>query len=111
MRRLLPLLLVLAVVAVGVPAWMWKGAGPLDQPTRVVIPEGATIASASRILARAGAVRRATWFRGLAGKLGSHDPIRFGMFEIPSHASASCILDLLQHGHPVQKLVTIPEGM
>jgi UPF0755 protein len=111
MRRLLPLLLVLAVVVVGVPAWMWKGPGPLDHATRVTIPEGATIASASRILAKAAAVRSATWFRGLAGKLGSHDPIKVGMFAIPAHASASHILDLLQHGRPVQKLVTIPEGM
>ena len=111
MRRLLPLLLVLVLVAVGVPAWMWRGPGPLAAPARVVIPEGATIASASRILAHAGAVRSATWFRGLAGKLGARDPIRVGMFDIPAHASAARILDLLQHGRPVQKLVTIPEGM
>ncbi len=111
MRRLLLLVLVLAALAIGVPAWMWRGRGPLEHATVVVIPEGATIASASRILARAGAVRSATWFRGLASRLGAHDPIRVGSFDIPAHASASRILDLLQHGHPNQKLVTIPEGM
>ena len=74
------------------------------------IPEGATIGSASHILAQAGAIRSATWFRGLAGRLGSHDPIRAGEFAIQPHASAAAILDTLQHGKPALKLLTIPEG-
>jgi UPF0755 protein len=110
MRRLLTLLLALAALAIGVPMWMWRGAGPLPQKTIVEIPEGATIASASRVLASAGAIRSATWFRGLAGRLGSHDPIRAGAFAIPAHASGAAILDLLQHGRPALTLVTIPEG-
>jgi UPF0755 protein len=109
-RRLLLLVLALIALAIGVPAWMWRGAGPLPEHAMVVIPEGATIGSASRILERAGAIRSATWFRGLAGKLGSPDPIRAGQFDIPAHASAAQILELLQHGRPAQRLVTIPEG-
>ncbi|WBO21087.1 endolytic transglycosylase MltG [Sphingomonas abietis] len=111
MRRLLILVLALAALAIGVPMWMWRGPGPLAKPAIVRIPEGATIASAGKVLADAHAIRSATWFRGLAGKLGAHDPIRAGEFRIPARASAEAILDMLQHGRPTLKLVTIPEGM
>ena len=111
MKRLLILLLALAALAIGVPMFMWRGPGPLGVKTIVRIPEGATIGSASRVLAQAGAIRSATWFRGLAGRLGSRDPIRAGEFTILPHASAAAILDTLQHGRPALKLVTIPEGM
>lgn len=110
MRRLLILVLALAALAIGVPMWMWRGPGPLPKPAIVQIPEGATIASAAKLLEEAHAIRSATWFRGLAGKLGSRDPIRAGEFRIPAHASAATILDTLQHGRPALKLVTIPEG-
>jgi len=110
-RRLLILLLALAALAIGVPMFMWRGPGPLADKTTVRIPEGATIGSASRILSQAGAIRSATWFRGLAGRLGAHDPIRAGEFAIPAHASAAAILSTLQHGKPVLRLLTIPEGM
>ncbi|MGN6123072.1 MAG: endolytic transglycosylase MltG [Sphingomonas oligoaromativorans] len=111
MRRLLLLVLALGALAIGVPLWMWNGPGPLPKRTIVRIPDGATIASASRVLAGAGAIRSATWFRGLAGRLGSHDPIRPGAFAIPAHASSASILELLQHGRPALTLLTVPEGM
>jgi len=111
MRRLLLLVLALVALAVGVPLWMWSGPGPLPKRTVVEIPEGSTIASASRVLAKAGAIRSATWFRGLAGRLGSPAPIKAGAFSIPAHASAGEILEMLQHGRPTLTLVTIPEGM
>jgi len=110
MKRLLILLLALAALAIGVPMFMWRGPGPLAEKTIVRIPEGATIGSASRILSQAGAIRSATWFRGLAGRLGSHDPIRAGEFTIAPRASAAAILETLQHGRPSLRLVTIPEG-
>jgi UPF0755 protein len=37
--------------------------------------------------------------------------VQAGEFEIPAGASASAVLDHLQHGRPVQRLVAIPEGM
>lgn len=111
MRRLLILILAAAALAIGVPLWMWRGPGPLPRPTTVRIPEGASIASAAKLLADAHAIRSATWFRGLAGRLGSRDPIRAGEFRLPAHASAAAILDMLQHGRPALKLVTIPEGL
>jgi UPF0755 protein len=43
--------------------------------------------------------------------LGSHDPIQAGEFEIPKGMGGAAILDLLQHGKPVQRLITVTEGM
>ena len=53
----------------------------------------------------------ASSFRLFARLFGSRDPIQAGEFVIPAGASPAGILDLLQHGRPVQRLVTIPEGM
>jgi UPF0755 protein len=47
----------------------------------------------------------------MARLLGSHDPIQAGEFEIPRGMGGAAILDLLQHGKPVQRLVTVTEGM
>jgi UPF0755 protein len=47
----------------------------------------------------------------MARLLGSHDPIQAGEFEIPRGMGGASILDLLQHGRPVQRLITITEGM
>ena len=111
MKRLVVLLLLVAACVVAVPFWMWQRAGPNDKPLSVQIPEGATIISAARTLETAGAVRSADWFRRLATRLGSGDPIKAGEFAIPAGASAAQILDILQHGRAVQRLVNIPEGM
>jgi UPF0755 protein len=43
--------------------------------------------------------------------LGSNDPIQAGEFEIPKGMGGAAILDLLQHGRPVQRLITVTEGM
>jgi UPF0755 protein len=47
----------------------------------------------------------------MARLFGSHDPIQAGEFEIPEGMGGAAILDLLQHGKPVQRLITITEGM
>src|SRR5688500_15753852 len=47
----------------------------------------------------------------MAKILGSSDPIHAGEFEIPAGMSGAKVLDILQHGRPVVRLVTIPEGM
>jgi UPF0755 protein len=89
---------------------MWRGPGPLAAPAHFIVPQGATLGGVARKLEAAGAVRSAVWFRRLAVKLGSRDHIRAGEFVIPAHASPASILDLFQHGKPVQHIVVIPEG-
>src|SRR3546814_10539290 len=50
-------------------------------------------------------------FYRLAQIFGSSDPIRAGEFMFPAAVSPAQVLDILQHGTPVQRLITIPEGM
>jgi UPF0755 protein len=102
--------LVFALMALA--AWFWWGPGPLKQDTRVVIPEGATLSAATNYLHYAGVVRGPRNIYYYLGRLlGEGDPVQAGEFEIPAHASAAKALDIIQHGKPVVRLVTIPEGM
>ena len=113
-RRVIALLLVLALIGGGAAAWLsrdWWGDGPLKADISVTIRKGETLASAARALEKAGAIRSTTNFLRFARRFGLPDPIRAGEFEIPARASGRTILDILQHGKPVQHLVTIPEGM
>ena len=114
LRRLIALILLLALVAGGAALWIsrdWWGDGPLDKPVTVQVARGDTLASAARALEQAGAIRSTTNFLRFARRFGPDSPIRAGEFEIPARASGRTILDILQHGKPVQHLVTIPEGM
>ena len=113
-RRAIALILILALIGGGAAAWIsrdWWGDGPLATETSIRIEKGDTLAAAARTLEKAGAIRSTTNFLRFARRFGPEDPIRAGEFTIPSHASGAQILDILQHGMPVQRLVTIPEGM
>lgn len=78
--------------------------------TVVVIPPGASIAKAGRILEKAGAIS-ASSFRTEARFFGSDDPIKPGEYEVKKGMDAGDILELLQSGKTVQRFVTVPEGM
>jgi len=104
---------VLIVVGTG---WLtihrnWTGPGPASHPTTVVVPEGSTLAAAARELEKVGAVRSTTGFLRFARRFGSSAPIRAGEYEVAPHMSAKDVLALLQSGHTVQRMITIPEGM
>jgi len=112
--RLLVLVVILALLAGGAAAWIsrdWWGQGPLTKEASVVVRKGDTLAAAARALEKAGAIRSTTNFLRFARRFGSDEPVRAGEFTIPAGASGLQILDILQHGTPVQHLVTIPEGM
>ena len=112
MRRLRNLLLLLFLAASAFAGFDWWGPGPLARPAMVTIQQGTSLNAASEQLAYAGAVRGfgKRWYY-LARLIGSHDAIQAGEYRIPAHASGAAVLDLLQHGNPVQRLITIPEGM
>ena len=91
---------------------LWGSPGPGTGPHRVAVAEGATLASVARQLDDQGAIPgNATTYRAMARLFGSSDPIQAGEFEIPAGSSGAEVLDILQHGRPVVRLVTIPEGM
>ncbi len=113
-RRLLTLIVILALIGGGAAAWVsrdWWSDGPSEKEVSITVAKGDTLAAAARSLEKAGAIRSTTNFLRFARRFGPDEPIRAGEFQIPAHASGIQILDILQHGKPVQYLVTIPEGM
>ncbi|HEY6047856.1 MAG TPA: endolytic transglycosylase MltG [Sphingomicrobium sp.] len=91
---------------------LWWGPGPKPGPHTVVIKEGSTIGSVARQLAKEGAVPgTARTYYVMARLFGSNDPIQAGEFEIRKGMGGAAILDLLQHGRPLLRLITVIEGM
>jgi UPF0755 protein len=92
--------------------WQWWGPGPLQKSLTVTVKEGSTLGTVAEQLSYVGAIDGAglEWYY-LARILGSKDPIQAGEFEIAKGTSGSAILDMLQHGRPVLRLITVTEGM
>jgi len=91
---------------------LWLGPGPKSGPQTITVQEGSSLGFVARKLEKAGAVPgTASTYYAMARIFGSHDPIQAGEFEIPKGMGGAAILDLLQHGRPVQRLITVTEGM
>ena len=112
MRRLSAIAAGLILAALVALYFLWWGPGPKPGPHTIIISEGATIGSVARKLDKEGAIPgTARTYYVMARVLGSGDPIQAGEFEIPRGMGGAAILDLLQHGKPVQRLITVTEGM
>jgi peptidoglycan lytic transglycosylase G len=91
---------------------LWWAPGPKPGPHAIIVQEGSTVGSVARLLEKQGAIPgSARTYRLMARLFGSNDPIQAGEFEIPKGMGGASVLDLLQHGKPVQRLITITEGM
>ncbi|MCY7338428.1 MAG: endolytic transglycosylase MltG [Sphingomonas bacterium] len=112
LRRLILMLVLLGLFAGAGGYWMlWASAGPKAGPHTIVVEEGSSLAKVAGQLVAAGAVPGSvTTYRGMARIFGSGDSVQAGEFEIPKGMSGAAVLDLLQHGQPVQRLLTIAEG-
>jgi len=113
LKRLILLVAALGTVAGVAAFWLlWLSAGPKPGPHRVKVEEGSTLASVASKLEEQGVIPgTAMTFRGMAKIFGSSDPVQAGEFEFPKGSSGAEVLDILQHGRPVVRLLTIPEGM
>jgi UPF0755 protein len=114
MRRFL-LLFPLLLVAGAFGAWhyartAYTAPGPLAEPAQVVIPRGgATVIAAA--LAERGIIADDRAFL-VASWLTRHEgPLRAAEFLFPAQASLEQVLDTLRRGRPVQRRLTIPEGL
>ena len=107
----LAVVVLVALIGFGWFAGGWWAASKLEADTEFAVPQGATLTSAADALADAGAISSSSSFLLRAKVLGSSDGIQAGEFLLPAGTSEAGILDILQHGKPVQRLVTIPEGM
>lgn len=110
--------LILVVAALGLLVgaggfWLfWLSPGPKAGPHQVTVDEGSALASVARQLQDQGVIPgNADTYRVMARLFGSSDPVQAGEFEIPAGTSGAQVLDILQHGRPVVRLLTIPEGM
>ena len=113
--RLLRRLLIGLAIAVGIPlailVYGWFAPGPATRATQFTVAEGSSVSGVAAELERAGLIASVTRFKVGARVFGGNDPVQAGEFEIPKGASASAILELLQHGRPIQRLITVTEGM
>ncbi len=114
MRRLGCLILVaaavIAVLLAGNFLYGWSASGPLEHQRTIIIKPGSSLAMAARAMESEGVIKSADTFLNRAKILGGSEPIKAGEFEIPAGASNALILDILQGGKSVQRLITVPEG-
>ena len=118
MPRVLRWSLVLAslvAVLAGLGAWqawhLYRAPGPLAAPKTVIVPRGGAEGIA-RALAEAGIIDAprafaiATWLTQVQGK-----PLRAAEFAFPAGASLEQVLQILREARPVQRRLTIAEGL
>ncbi len=113
MKRLLLIGVAGLALAALIAIWfLWWSPGPRAGPHPIVVQEGSSIRSVARQLEGQGAIPgTARSYYVMARLFGSSDPIQAGEFEIPKGTGGADVLDLLQHGRPIQRLVTVTEGM
>lgn len=111
MRRL-TVLIGLALLVGTFAYWrLWAGPGPDPKAHTIIVEGGSSLARVADQLVAAKAVPgTARTYRVMARLFGSQDPIQAGEFELPAGTSGAKVLDMLQHGKPLQRLVTVPEG-
>jgi UPF0755 protein len=91
---------------------LWWAPGPKAGPHDIIVKEGTTLGMVSRQLAKEGAIPgTARTYYVMARLFGSSDPIQAGEFQIPKGTGGASVLDLLQHGKPLLRLITVTEGM
>ena len=111
MRKVAAVAAVLCVAALTALYFLWFGGGA-GTATTITVEEGATLGRLCPGLERKHLVPgNCTSYRAMARLLGSGDPIQAGEFEVPARTGGASLLDLLQHGRPVQRLITVTEGM
>jgi len=105
-----------AAMALGIAALiviylLWWGGGAA-RATTIMVEEGATLGRLCPGLDRKHLIPgNCITYRAMARLFGSRDPIQAGEFEVPAGTGGGALLDLLQHGRPVQRLITVTEGM
>ena len=94
-------------------AWIqrsWSGPGPLSEATQVVIPRGGTERIAAA-LAERGVISDPRAFALAAWLTRGAGPLRAAEFAFPAAAPLREVLRILREERPVQRRLTIPEGL
>jgi UPF0755 protein len=84
--------------------------GPLAEPAQLVIPRGGTTAIAAA-LAERHVIADPRAFLAAAWLTSGEGPLRAAEYLFPARASLAEVLEILRRGRPVQRRLTIPEGL
>jgi UPF0755 protein len=108
--RLAALLVVAASLLVGL--WLWDGLAPVggSEPRLFVVAPGVGLRQVARELERAGLVRSAVIFEGLARWRGQAGRLHAGEYELAPSLDAGAVLDQLVSGRVVAHELVIPPG-
>lgn len=113
LRLLGAALLALGLLA-GLAGWqalrLYHAPGPLAAPAQVVVPRGGTEVIAGALL-QAGVIADARAFAAAAWATRGQGALRAAEFAFPPGASLDQVLAVLRTGRPVQRRLTIPEGL
>ena len=114
-RASIALLLLLALLAGG--GWgaaalhrAWTGPGPLSEAAQLVIPRGG-VERIANVLVEHGIIRDARVFGIAAWITRGAGPLRAAEFTFPAGAPLSEVLRILREARPVQRRLTIAEGL
>jgi UPF0755 protein len=110
MRRAI---LVFLILVAGAALWVARdflGAGPLSAATDLVIPKGNIDRTAER-LAENGAIEHPEIFVLIVTALGHRHALRAGEYRFPAGVSAEEAMDILMFAKPVQRKLTLAEGL
>jgi UPF0755 protein len=89
---------------------LYQAPGPLGRDEDVVVPRGG-LDGVATVLAARGVVARPLVFRVFAELTAWQGKLRAAELSFPAGASVQRVLEVLRAGHPVQHLLTIPEGL
>jgi len=115
-RRLKAVLILVALLAVTAGGGWWYASrtyaapGPLAEPAQIVVPRGGATAIAEALSER-GVIRDPRAFLAAVYLTRGQGPLRAAEYVFPAGASLAQVLEVLRQGRPVQRRVTIPEGL
>jgi UPF0755 protein len=115
-RPLLALLLLIGLLAAllagafGYARALYAAPGPAAEPVQLVIPRGGS-AEIAVALAERGVIGDTRAFLAAAWLTSGEGPLRAAEFVFPARASLAEVLAVLRRGRPVQRRLTIPEGL
>ena len=102
------------MIGAGAAYWqalrLFQAPGPLAEPAQLVVPRGNAETIAATLLQH-NVIRDARIFAAAAWLTRAQGSLRAAEFAFPDHASLREVLGVLRTARPVQRRLTIPEGL